>query len=71
MYDHHPANTNLPLQVHPIVDIKMVQKNFSTPSSSNLPKTCSGRVVRGRLAVLANPIGHFDVLAPLEGCGNR
>lgn len=31
---------------------------------------CSDRNIRGRLVVLHNPVGHMNVLEPLNGCGN-
>jgi hypothetical protein len=68
-YDTYPVNPNSKLQMHPDVDVYPVAKNLDETTSMK-KLYCSKRNVRGRLVKLRNPIGHFDVLQPLHGCGN-
>lgn len=63
--DHHPINPAAEaLRVQPDLDVIVVSKDL--PDYYYCPK----RNVRGRLVVLRNPIGHFDVVPPLGGCGS-
>jgi hypothetical protein len=58
-YETFPVR-EAPFSVQPELDVIVVAKE--------LPDYCK-RNVRGRLVVLHNPQGHFDVVPPLEGCG--
>lgn len=65
-YEEHPVNPAglLSFSVQPQVDIVVVEKNIAEARVY-----CSQRNIRGRLIVLRNPVGHFDVVPPLRGCG--
>lgn len=64
-YEEHPVNPAglLSFSVQPQVDIVVVEKNID-----EVRTYCSKRNIRGRLIVLRNPVGHFDVVPPLRGC---
>ena len=66
-YDEYPVNPNATLQMRPDVAIFVVEKNIPY---TNYPKStyCGKRNIRGRLVVLNNPVGHFDVMEPENGC---
>ncbi len=50
--------------VQPQVNVKVIEKNFDKQSY------CPSRDVRGRLATLKNPVGHFHILPPSGGCSS-
>ena len=51
-------------QVQPEVELIVVEKDLEYSYQ------CPKRSVRGRLVILHNPSGHFDVLPPLTGCSS-
>ena len=57
------AANSYPLQPLPDYEIHIVEKEIPSHSS-----TCSSRNIRGRLVILHNPLGHFDIVEPLGGC---
>lgn len=65
-YDQYPVNPLIAndFKVQPDVEIIVVEKDLVY---SNY---CPKRNIRGRLVVLHNPIGHFDILPPIEGCSS-
>ncbi len=66
-YEEHPVNP-VGLQtfsVQPDVSIMVVEKNIPEVRSY-----CSARNNRGRLIVLRNPVGHFDIVPPVQGCSS-
>ena len=64
-YDEFDANSAFPFQVRPEVEVFVVEKKLRALSGFG----CDERAVRGRLVLLHNPIGHFDVVEPAGGCG--
>jgi hypothetical protein len=68
-YDTFPVNPNSTFQMKPDVDVFVVEKNLK-PTGYSESRYCSDRNIRGRLVVLHNPVGHFDILEPLAGCGS-
>lgn len=67
-YDTFPINPNSTYQMKPDIDVFVVEKNLK-PTGYYESRYCGDRNVRGRLVVLHNPVGHFDILEPLNGCG--
>ena len=63
-YDSFPVGV-LDFEVAPRYKVHVVEKNIEASLSA-----CSKRNIRGRLVVLDNPIGHFDIVEPLNGCGS-
>lgn len=62
IYETFPVGI-LDFEVIPRFKVHVVEKNLED-------RYCSTkRNVRGRLVVLENPIGHFDILQPKGGCG--
>jgi hypothetical protein len=51
-------------QVQPEVELIVVEKDL------DYSYQCPKRSVRGRLVILHNPTGHFEVLPPLTGCSS-
>jgi len=52
-------------QVQPDVEVIVVEKDME-----RVDNQCPMRNIRGRLVVLHNPSGHFEVLPPLAGCSS-
>eukprot|EP01036_Dinobryon_divergens_P024226 gene24226-32657_t len=50
--------------VQPQVNVKVIEKDLDEQAN------CPLRNVRGRLATLKNPVGHFHILPPLGGCSS-
>lgn len=61
-FDSHPM-ANPPYQVNPDVQVLVIEKDFPPTRFG-----CDQRDVRGRLVILANPLGHFDIVEPAGGC---
>ena len=51
--------------IQPQVNVKVIEKDLKDRQSY-----CPLRNVRGRLATLKNPVGHFHILPPLGGCSS-
>jgi len=64
-YESFPVGV-LDFEVLPRFEVHVVEKSLS----SSYPQLCSQRNIRGRLVILENPIGHFNILPPRDGCGN-
>lgn len=66
-YEEHPVNPvgMQTFSVQPDVSIMVVEKNIPEVRSY-----CSARNNRGRLIVLRNPVGHFDIVPPVQGCSS-
>lgn len=68
-YDELPVNPAALFQVQPLVEIFVVAKDFPRAGGGANAAQCEDRTVRGRLVVLSNPLGHFDIVEPFGGCG--
>ena len=63
-FDEYKANSiDDPFDIQPQVSVKVIEKDF------NVGSYCE-RNVRGRLATLKNPVGHFHILPPSSGCSS-
>lgn len=67
-YDTFPISKKGKLQLHPQVEIEVVAKNLDETTTTK-KQYCSKRNIRGRLLMLKNPVGHFNIIEPAGGCG--
>ena len=66
-YDTYPVTVGR-LRIDPELAVFSIEKTFRRRGEQSCD--CSPqRVVTGRLVVLSNPVGHFDIIAPAGGCG--
>jgi hypothetical protein len=65
-YDTFPVGT-INFDTLPSYRVNVVEKNLAAAAAAGY--SCDRRNIRGRLVVLDNPIGHFDIVEPEGGCG--